>query len=842
MVISIAHSFRPVSAVFASGLLVLSTIGAFAQSIVVQGSQRVDAETIKAYFSGTDQAAIAQGVKELNATGMFSSVKTKREGSQIIVSVVENNVINRVAFEGNSKLKSDVLVTEVQTRARGSYNEATIKSDIERIQEIYRRGGRAAATVTSRTVSLPNGRIDVVFTIDEGDKTGVKSIEFVGNQAFSSYRLHNIIQTTEMNLLSFFKTTDVYDPDKIAADQEAVRRFYLKNGYADFRIVKSDARYDQAQKGYYVTITVDEGAQYKVGSVNLESRLRDVSADALKPALKLASGEVYNGDLVEKTVDAITREVARKGYAFSQVRPRGDRDSAKGQINLTFVVDEGPRVYVERLLVRGNTRTRDYVIRREFDIGEGDAYNRVLIDRAERRLNNLGFFKKVKITNEPGSSPDRVVVVVDVEDQSTGSFGISGGYSTLDGFIAEVSVTETNFLGRGQYAKAAATLGQHSRGVDLAFTEPYFLDTRMSAGLNLFSKQSDASKYAFYKNYLTGGSLTLGIPLTDEVSFSPRYTAYTSKVTIPNDKYQPYNDCTTPVVGVTPGTVGSPYPDPSRPSQSPYTCVTNGEASLAIQEVLGTRFASLGGYALSYNTLDNMRNPTSGLYAEIRQDMAGLGGNARFIRSSTDVRYYYPLSDDIVGFVRGQAGNMFAYGGDKLRLTDNFNLGPNLVRGFAPAGIGPRDTFTGAGLGGTTYAGASVEIQFPVFGLPRELGLKAALFADAGTLFGFKGRTNFGNLAYPACGPQYNGNGTPISATNPNGGYAIMMGSCLNVVDSKALRSSVGASILWSSPLGPIRFDYAFALSKAKNQTFADGTVGGGDVTQAFRFSGGSTF
>ena len=419
MVISTAHSFRPVSALFASGLLILSTLGAFAQSIVVQGSQRVDAETIKAYFPGTDQAAVAQGVKELNATGMFSSVKTSRNGSQLIVSVVENNVINRVAFEGNSKLKSDVLVSEVQTRARGSYNDATVKSDIERIQEIYRRGGRAAATVTSRTVALPNGRIDVVFTIDEGDKTGVKSIEFVGNQVFSSYRLHNLMQTTEMNLFSFFKSTDVYDPDKIAADQEAIRRFYLKNGYADFRIVKSDARYDSAQKGYNITITVEEGAQYKVGSVNLESRLRDLSAEALKPSVKLATGEVYNGDLVEKTIDSPTREVARKGYAFSQVRPRGDRDAATGQINLTFVVDEGPRVYIERLLVRGNTRTRDYVIRREFDIGEGDAYNRALIDRAERRLNNLGFFKKVKITNEPGSSPDRVVVVVDVEDQAT---------------------------------------------------------------------------------------------------------------------------------------------------------------------------------------------------------------------------------------------------------------------------------------------------------------------------------------------------------------------------------------------------------------------------------------
>ncbi|MEY3552854.1 MAG: hypothetical protein RL735_1202, partial [Pseudomonadota bacterium] len=353
---------------------------AFAQSVVVQGNRRVDAETIRSYFTSTDQAGVNEGVKGLYATGLFSNVKVSRQGSAVTVSVVENNVINRVAFEGNSKLKSDQLATEVQTRSRGAYNPATVEADIQRIREIYRRGGRGDAGVKARTVDLPNGRIDVVFTIDEGSKTGVRSINFVGNQAVSAGRLRNLMQTTEMNLLSWLKTTDVYDADRIAADQELIRRYYLKNGYADFRVVGSDAVYDEAKKGWNVTITVEEGQQYRIGSVNIESRLADVDAGSLRSLLTMKEGDVYNGDQVERTVEALTREAAKRGYAFTSARPRGDRNPGNASIALGFVLEEGPRVYIERVNVRGNSRTRDYVVRREFEIGEGDAYNRVLID------------------------------------------------------------------------------------------------------------------------------------------------------------------------------------------------------------------------------------------------------------------------------------------------------------------------------------------------------------------------------------------------------------------------------------------------------------------------------
>ena len=808
--------------------------GAFAQSVEVRGSQRVDAETIRNYFGGTDPARVNQAVKELYATGLFSSVRTERAGGKIVVFVTENQLINRVAFEGNSKLKSEVISSEIQSKSRGAYNPSTVQADIERILDLYRRGGRSDATVTARTVDLPNGRVDVVYTINEGGKTGVRSIDFRGNNEFSTSRLRNLMQTTEMNWLSFFKSTDVYDPDKIASDQELIRRFYLKNGYADFRIVGSDVRYNADGKGYDIVVTVDEGRQYRVGSVNVETQIPDLDRTVLASTVKLAVGDIYNGDMVDKSVEAMTREVARKGYAFSSARPRGERDPATGLITLSFVVEEGPRVYVERINVRGNTRTRDYVIRREFPLGEGDAYNRVLIDKAEKRLNGLGYFKKVRITNEPGSAPDRVVVNVEVEDQSTGSFSVSGGYSTVDGVIAELAVSESNLLGRGQFARVSVTGGQRTRGVEFSFTEPYFMDYRLAGGFDLFAKQSKNSLYSVYDSSSVGGTIRLGVPVTDEISFSPRYSLYQSKIIIPNDASRPYNDCTNPITGVTPGTIVDPTTSLVIPAADGYSCLSNGEASLAVKQAAGSRIVSQIGYSFSYNTLDNARNPTQGLYAEFKQDVAGAGGDARFVRTTGEVRYFYPVWDDVVGFVKGQAGNVTGFGGEKLRMSDNFNLGPSLVRGFAPGGIGPRDVSAGLltnnnSLGGTNYVGGSVELQFPLFGMPKDLGLKGALFADAGTLFGYKGQTDFATLAgYPAgtaCADMP-GNAPGTSTTK-----AYSQAGCITVSDTSKIRSSVGASLLWASPLGPIRFDYAFVLSKAQT-----------DVGQAFRFSGGGSF
>lgn len=727
--------------------------------------------------------------------------------------------INQVAFEGNSKLKGSEIVDMLQTKSRGKFDAATAQADTGRILEIYKRSGRGLASVTYRTVDLPNGRVDVVFTIKEGDKTGVKKIEFIGNQAYSSSKLRGLMSTTEMNFLSFFKTSDVYDPDKIATDSETIRRYYLKNGYADVQITKASGVFDAGQGGWIVTIGVNEGPQYRISALNIDSRLPNVANQSLTKDIGLSVGDVYNGDALEKSVERMTRSVARAGYSFAQVHPRGDRDGAARTVAITFIVEDGPRVYVERINVHGNTRTRDYVIRREFDIGEGDPYNRVLIDRAERRLNGLGFFKSVKITNAPGSAPDRVVINVDVEDQSTGSFGFGGGYSTADGIIGEVSLTETNFLGRGQYLKLSASGGSSSRGVELNFTEPNFADQRIALGFDLFRKQTDASKYAFYENWVTGGTLRAGLPITEEFSIAGRYSLYASTVKIPNTTSKPYDDCTTPIPGFT---TGSTDLTKTPPVTGTSNCIDNGEASLAIKELRGTKLTSLIGYTLQYNSLDDRRNPTGGTFVEFKQDLAGLGGNSHFVRSTIDMRYYREIADDIVGFVRGQAGNIIGYGGQKLRQTDNFNLGPELVRGFAPGGIGARDTsslvqgsLTANGLGGTTYFGVTSEVQFPLYGVPKEIGLKGAVFADAGTLFGYRGDTNFT--------PGHTGTCT-LQAPNAQG-------TCITVDDSHKIRSSVGVSLLWASPLGPIRFDYAFVLSKAKY-----------DQKQAFRFSGGTSF
>lgn len=796
---------------------VVMTAQAFAQSIVVEGNNRVDSETVRSYFSGTDPAAVNQGIKNLYGTGLFSDVRVTRAHGEIIVHVAENNVINRVFFEGNSKVKTDELEKQIISKSRGPYNPATVQADLQRIRDVYRRSGHAAATVTDRIVNLSNGRVDVVFHVDEGKKTGIKSIIFVGNHAFSSSKLRDLMKTTTMDWLSFFKTSDVYDPDRVASDLELIRRFYLKHGYADFRVTGSDAHYDPTQGGYVITITVEEGVQYKVAAVDIESHIPAINAASLRSSLRFSAGQTYNGDLVQKTTEALTKQVMKRGYVFSQVHPRGDRDAATRTVKVVFVIDQGPRVYIERIDIHGNTRTRDYVIRREFDIAEGDAYNKVLIDRAERRLNNLGFFKKVTVTTHQGSAADRVIVDVNVQDQPTGSFSVSAGYSTLDGIIGEVAVQETNFMGRGQFVRLAVSGGQYSRGVTFSFTEPYFLGHRMAAGFDVYAKDSTVSPYTFYSNFMVGGALRLGLPITEEITFQPRYTVYSSYISIPNSSEFPYNDCTNPIYGITPG-----FPN-GTPNYF-WNCLSNGEASLALKQAQGTTITSMPGFTLSYNSLDNNKNPTSGIRAEWREDFAGAGGDEHYIRSTGDLRYYHSVWEpwDIVGLVHFQGGYLKALGSNPLRIVDNFMLGPTLVRGFAPAGLGPRDVSPGINaygnpLGGTKYWGASVEAQFPIWGVPKEIGLRGAVFADAGALWGYTGQTNFAN-------------GGACQTFGPGNGFR--QGNCVVVgADTPDIRTSVGASLIWASPLGPIRFDFAKAITKSQF-----------DQTQFFSFTGGTTF
>lgn len=741
-------------------------------------------------------------------------------------AAARDNTLNRVAFEGNSRLKGDFLVEQMQSRARAAYNQATVNADVEKIKDLYRRAGYGLSSVSARTVALPNGRSDLVFTISEGSKTGIQEINFSGNRAYSNYRLKGIITSTEANWLSWFKTSDVYDPDRIGSDLELIRRFYLKNGYADFRIVSQDTRFDAARGGWVIDAVFDEGEQYSIGNTRVESRLRDVDATVLEQVVTTRSGSTYNAEAVERSIQNITTEVMRRGYAFAQVRPRGERDTAGRTIGVTYVVDEGPRVYVERINIRGNTRTRDYVVRREFDLGEGDPYNKVLMDRAERRLNNLGYFAKVRITNEPGSAPDRVIVNVDVEDKPTGSFSIAGGYSTSDGIIGDVSLSESNFLGRGQFVRIAGQLGQRTKGVDFSFTEPYFLGQRMAAGFDLFSKYTDNSRTSRMESRVTGGQIRLTLPITEEFSVTPRYSLYQTNIKIPNTTKSPFNDCTSPIAGYT-------LLNPNGTALFP-DCAYNGEASVAVKEAAGNTITSLVGLTFTYNALDNNANPRNGFMAELKPEVAGLGGDSRFMRVAGDMRYYREVYDDVVAVGRVQGGHISALGGGNVRLVDHYFLGPSLVRGFSSSGIGPRDVLSDPSsnaLGGTSYVGASVELQFPLFGLPRDLGLRGAVFADAGTLFSYKGAKNF----------DLNRNGRFDCA------LVNVQPECVLVRDQNVVRSSVGASILWQSPLGPIRFDYAIALTRDKGGTVYNPATNTtvyspGDRLQAFRFSGGTRF
>jgi outer membrane protein insertion porin family len=776
---------------------------ALAQAVSISGNRRVDSETIRSYFTGNDAGSIQRGVEGLKASGLFRDVRVN--GRNVVV--VENDTLYRVAIEGNKKVKSEVIAPELSSKARGPYSVDAAKADAERIVEIYRRSGFYDISVEPKTINNPNGRLDLVFEVTEGKKSTIKKISFVGNSAYSAGRLKDEIASGEGGILGFLKTNNIYDTDRLNSDQEALRRFYLRNGYADFRVVSAVTDFDREQNGFFITITVDEGAQYRFGDVGVVSNIAGLDGASLRGMTKVSSGGVYNLQNVDKTIELLTVEASKRGYAFAQVRPRGTKDAANRLINVSFVIEEGPRVYVERIQIRGNTRTKDSVVRREFDMAEGDAFNRALVDRAERRLNNTQFFKTVKVVTEPGSAPDRVVIHVDVEDQSTGSFSLGGGYSTSDGFMTEVSVSEKNFLGRGQYIKVGASLGQRSRGFDFSFTEPYFMDQRLSAGFDLFTKDVKRSTYANYDTKTAGGALRLGIPITEELAAQVRYSLFAQRINLVDSLV----DCVT-----------NPVAGNYNAAEASHLCVANGESSVAIREINGvTRLISMAGYSLIYNSLDRIFLPSKGVYAEFKQDFAGIGGDARFIKTEGEARFYVPIMEaGAIGSLRLSGGNVTAVGGSKLKVMDQFFKGPELVRGFASSGIGPRDyafVIPGLGnvadsIGGTNYLGASAEVTFPFAFLPKEFGMRGALFADAGSLWGYGATHGITNAL-----------GTINVLTNDN----ITGKSTI----ASSIRSSVGIGLLWESPFGPIRFDYAWPIQK---QAW--------DRVQQFRFSGGTKF
>src|ERR1700681_195229 len=803
----------PVAAMLAVMLVTAPAVAQTVSSIQVEGNRRVEGETIRSYFKPgpggrLGQAQIEDGLKALMETGLFQDVRISTVGGRLVVTVVENPVIGRVAFEGNKKVKDEQLSAEIQSKPRGTLSRPMVQSDAHRIAEIYRHAGRYDVRVTPEIIEQPNNRVDLVFTIIEGSKTGVKSIEFIGNEAYSSYRLKDIITTRESNLLSFLGGADVYDPDRVEADRDLIRRFYLKNGFADVQVVAALTEYDPERKGFLVTFKIEEGQQYRVTAVNFASSIATLDGNSLRSFSRVNVGSLYNAEALEKSVEEMQIESSRRGYPFAIVRPRGDRNFDAHTVSITFAIDDGPRVYIERINIRGNTRTRDFVIRREFDISEGDAYNRALVDRAERRLKNLDFFKNVKITSEPGSSSDRVILIVDLEEKSTGDFSVSGGYSTTDGALAEVSISERNFLGRGLFAKAAVTYGQYARGASLSFVEPYLLDYRVALGLDVSYREQLANDYVSYSTTTLGFSPRLGFALREDLSLQLRYSLYQQSITLPSI----LNNCNNlagPAFFPTPTYISTVLGgvDPTGNAQAGLLpgCLSDGESSLPVRQELANcaTWTSSLGYSLNYNTLDNNKNPTDGLLIDFKQDFAGVGGDVSYLKSAIDAKYYTPLVADIVGLVHVQGGMLNSIGNNQLRMLDQFQMGSHLIRGFAPNGIGPRDlsfypyTGTAYALGVTKYWGASAELQMPFWFLPKEVGLKGAVYADAGGLYDYQGPTTWaatGELTTPA-----NSNCIkPTQFPNPN------PGTCTGLVydNGNQIRSSVGVGLIWASPFG----------------------------------------
>jgi len=829
-----------------------------ATEIVVQGNRRVDADTIRQYFKAgpgkhLDADQINAGIKALYESGLFQNINVSTQGNRVIVTVVEAQVIDRVAFEGNHRMKDEQLQQEIQSKPRGTLSRPAVQADTERIMEIYRRNGRFDVTVVPQIIERPNNRVDLVFKINEGEKTGIKDVIFVGNHAYSSWRLKDVIKTATSNILSFLQTTDVYDPDRIEADRDLLRRFYLQHGYADVQVVSATGVYDPAKKGFIVTFTIEEGPRYRFGNIDIQSNVHAVDASTLRPILMTHQGDIYNGNAVEKSVEDLTIEMARRGYPFGTVRPRGDRNPTTHTIGVTYVIDEGTRAYIERINIRGNTRTRDYVIRREMDIYEGDPYNRALLDRAERRIKNLNFFKTVKITTEPGSAPDRVVVNVDLVEQSTGDFSIMGGYSTAEGWMVQASVSERNLLGTGRFAKLSGTYGEYVRSAEVDFVEPYFLDQRISAGVDLFARQTLANSYFSYGTESIGGSLKFGIPLREDFALQLRYSLYTQSIQLPSY----LNDCNNinpnfstsfpnlqalNAAGNNGATFWGAQDAVSAAAGLQTDCYALGQASLPIRTELGlgTMITSSAGYGLIYNTVDNNKNPTSGLNVNFGQDFAGLGGNSYFMRSAIDVHSYYEPISDLVSVLHLQAGNITGFqncptpntcvsNNDYVSMLNDFKMGPNLVRGFAPAGLGPRDITPGTSndlVGGTMYWGASLEFDYPLYFLPKDSGFTGGVFIDSGSVWGYRAETS-----NPATGEI---NGTVLTAGGPlvcTSATAGGNGCAMQVADDANVRASVGASIIWNSPFGPLRFDFAYPIRKDSY-----------DRTQFFQFGGGTHF
>jgi outer membrane protein insertion porin family len=748
-----------------------SAYAATLSRVDVSGNQRVSADTIRRYigikpgqsFSADDVDA---ATKALFNTGLFADVKITQSGSALVVTVVEQAVVAQAVFQGNKKIKDKDLAARIQLQPRSPFSQSAMEADAETIRDAYRAIGRSDVTVESETMDAGDGRVNVVFTVSEGDRSKIKSVSFSGNDAIGDSRLRSVVDTKRSNILSKLLRDDIYSDDKLRADEDKLRQYYFNRGYADFRVVSSVGEFDADSNAYNVAFTLEEGARYNFGEIAIDSTVEGVDTADLAGLIETKKGKVYSARDVEKTLIAISERLANQGFAFAQVTPRGDRNFTDNTISITYTIDQGPRVYVERIEIRGNDRTRDFVIRREFDVSEGDAFNQFVIQKARKRLEALGYFSRVNISSVPGSEPDRVVIVVDVEDQSTGDIGIGAGYAVGGdeaGVQLEGSISDRNFLGRGQFVKLAVGGSTDSRSYTVSFTEPYLMGSRISAGFDL---QRATKEYDKYETATQSATVRFGLPITDALSGQLAYNYSTDEYNCTVDRTQE------------PGSL-----------LAPTVCTQTSQIDDQIN--LGTWMKSSISGGLVYNTLDNRNDPRSGLFARAVVEYAGLGGDASFVKATGSASYYHLLSEDLdlVAVASAGGGNITEIGSNGIRNADLFRSSTQIIRGFDSNGIGPYDTANGVHVGGDTYFKATAELQFPFPLLPESFGLRGAVFADAATIYGNK------------------------------------LGGTLTSTDMQ-WRASAGVGIAWASPFGPLRIDYAVPLVEEENDKVREFSFG----------------
>jgi outer membrane protein insertion porin family len=728
------------------------------QHIVVRGTQRVESGTVLTYTGLREgdnytPADTDTALKALTATGLFSDVRTNFDNATgtLTIRVTENPIVNQVVFEGNSKVSDKDLTKEVQIKPRAVFTRAKVQADVQRIIELYRRNGKFAARVDPQIIQRPQNRVDLIFSITDGPTTGVSKINFIGNKVFASDTLKGQIATEESRWWKFLASNDNYDPDRLQFDRESLRRYYINRGYADFKVLSAVAQLTPDRTSFYLNFTVDEGVRYRFGKITITSKIRELPAEQLRPMVDAKTGDIYSQDAVQKAIDALTNAAGTKGYAFAEVHPRIHRDPKTRRIDLGFEIVQGPRVYIEKINIAGNTRTLDQVIRRQFRLQEGDAFNRVLIDRSRTRIRGLGFFKQVDVKNVPGSQPDRTNLTVDVEEQSTASLQVGLGYSTTTSLLGEVSYTDSNWFGRGQNLRLSVQASYITKQALFSFTEPWFLGRELAAGFDIYETQVNFDQ-ATYQSDTTAAVLRLGFPISEFSSVSLSYTYQIADV-------RPY--------------AGAP---------------------LDVQLAAGSTNGSIFGFSYAYADLDDIRKPTSGATFSISQQFAGLNGNLKFLNSQATFGTYMPFLDGgVVGSFSGKFGYITGYNGSSVPFFERYFDGGDTFRGFSLAGIGPRDIVapsnTGA-LGGTVRAIGTVQARFPAL-LPESYGVGLSLFSDFGTM----GRLDTLGGTRVCTGAQYSGIGTCVK-------------------DNLAFRGSAGVSVTWKSPFGPVQIDLGLPYAK----------------------------